>query len=190
MSLTSIYFFLFMTALIIIYFIVPKKVRWIVLLVGSCYFYLAGGLDIFCIACATVAITYFAAIWMEKASQDIKKKRLLLSAAVVLLLGFLTLTKVSSHYGWQYRWLVVPLGISYYTFSLIGYLADVYWKKEKAETNYLKLLLFTLYFPKIIQGPISKHKSIAGQLLEGHEFDYDNLCAGVQLAMWGYLKNL
>ncbi|EOS25712.1 hypothetical protein C806_01839 [Lachnospiraceae bacterium 3-1] len=190
MSLTSIYFFLFMTALIIIYFIVPKKVRWIVLLVGSCYFYLAGGLDIFCIACATVAITYFAAIWMEKASQDIKKKRLLLSAAVVLLLGFLTLTKVSSHYGWQYRWLVVPLGISYYTFSLIGYLADVYWKKEKAETNYLKLLLFTLYFPKIIQGPISKHKSIAGQLLEGHEFDYDNLCAGVQLAMWGYFKKL
>ena len=49
------------------------------------------------------------------------------------------------------RWLV-PLGISYYSFSLIGYMADVYWKKDKAEHNYLKLLLYMTYFPHILQG--------------------------------------
>lgn len=190
MSLTSIQFFIFIVTLIVLYFIIPKKVRWVVLLVGSCYFYLAAGIKVFCVACVTVAVTYLAALRIEKATKDKKKKKFILSVAVIIVLAVLALTKISVHFGWEYSWLVVPLGISYYTFSLIGYLADVYWKKEKAETNYFKLLLFTLYFPKIIQGPIQKHKSIAAQLIEGHTFSYNNLCAGIQLAMWGYFKKL
>lgn len=84
----------------------------------------------------------------------------------------------------------VPLGISYYTFSLIGYLLDVYWKKERAETNYCKLLLFALYFPKVFQGPISKHRDIAKQLNEGHRFDYRRYCFGWQRMLWGFFKKL
>lgn len=190
MSLTSIQFFIFITVLIVLYFVIPKKVRWIVLLAGSCYFYLAAGVKVFCVACATVAVAYLAALRIEKAAKDKKKKKLILWVSVILVLAVLAVTKISAHLGWEYRWLVVPLGISYYTFSLVGYLADVYWKKEKAETNYLKLLLFTLYFPKIIQGPIQKHRTLAGQLTEGHAFRYENLRAGIQLAMWGYFKKL
>lgn len=84
----------------------------------------------------------------------------------------------------------VPLGISYYTMSLIGYVADVYWRKEKAEKNICKLLLFALYFPKIFEGPISKHKNIAQQLNEGHRFDYEKFCFGLQRMLWGYFKKL
>lgn len=84
----------------------------------------------------------------------------------------------------------VPLGISYYTFSLIGYLLDVYWKKEKAEKNYLKLMLFAIYFPKVFQGPISKHRDIAAKLNEGHSFDYNRYCRGWQRMLWGYFKKL
>lgn len=188
MGLISIHFFIFLALLIVIYFVVPKKVRWIVLLAGSCYFYLAAGKKVFCEVCLTVAVTYLAAIWIEKAEQDMKKRKFILSVSVIIVLGFLMMTKLSHMY--VGGGIIVPLGISYYTFSLIGYLADVYWKKEKAEINYFKLLLFALYFPKIIQGPISKHRNIAAQLVEGHEFNYDNLCAGTQLAMWGYFKKL
>ena len=84
--------------------------------------------------------------------------------------------------------ILAPLGISYYTFSLIGYMADVFWKKEKAETNYFKLLLFTSYYPKILEGPISKHRTVAPQLVEGHRFDYQRVCFGLQRVVWGFFK--
>ncbi len=83
-----------------------------------------------------------------------------------------------------------PLGISYYTMSLIGYLLDVYWRKERAEKNYCKLLLFAIYFPKVFQGPIARHKDLAGQLCEGHGFDYHRYCFGWQRMLWGYFKKL
>lgn len=83
---------------------------------------------------------------------------------------------------------LAPLGISYYTFSLIGYMADVFWKKGKAETNYFKLLLFTAYYPKILEGPISKQRNVAPQLVEGHRFDYQRVCFGLQRVVWGFFK--
>lgn len=83
-----------------------------------------------------------------------------------------------------------PLGISYYTMSLIGYLLDVYWRKEHAEKNYCRLLLFAVYFPKVFQGPISRHREIAQQLNEGHRFDYQRYCFGWQRMLWGYFKKL
>ena len=88
-----------------------------------------------------------------------------------------------------YTW-IIPIGISYYCLSLIGYLADVYWKKERAEQNYFKLLLFALYFPKIVEGPISKHRIIGSQLTEGHPFDFKRVCFGLQRVLWGAFKKL
>ena len=85
---------------------------------------------------------------------------------------------------------IVPLGISYYTFSMVGYLADVYWRKDKAEKNFLKFLTWVLFFPKILQGPIARHKKLGEQINEGHVFDYERVCFGVQLALWGYFKKL
>ena len=85
---------------------------------------------------------------------------------------------------------LVPLGISYYSFSLISYLADVYWKKDRAEKSFFRLLAFTLYFPKILQGPISRHRELAPQLFEGHAFDYTRFCFGLQRMVWGYFKKL
>lgn len=88
-----------------------------------------------------------------------------------------------------YTW-IVPLGVSYYSLSLIGYLADVYWKKERAEKNWFRLLLFTLYFPKLLEGPISKHRTVAPRLAEGHRFDYTRFCFGLQRMVWGFFKKL
>ncbi len=84
----------------------------------------------------------------------------------------------------------VPLGISYYSMSLVGYMADVYWKKEKFEKNIFKLLLFALYFPKILQGPISKYRNISKTLFGENKFDYTHFCYGLQRMLWGYFKKL
>ncbi len=86
--------------------------------------------------------------------------------------------------------IIVPLGISYYTFSTIGYVMDVYWREYRAERNILKYLLFVLYFPHILQGPFARYNRLAHQLIEGHKFDYQRVCFGIQLMLWGYFKKL
>lgn len=86
--------------------------------------------------------------------------------------------------------IIVPLGISYYTFSAIGYVLDVYWRRYRAENNFFKYLLYILFFPHILQGPIARFDRLAHQLVEGHEFDYKRMCFGIQLMLWGCFKKL
>lgn len=86
--------------------------------------------------------------------------------------------------------IIIPLGISYYTFSTVGYVLDVYWKKYRAERNFFKYLLFVLYFPHILQGPFARYNRLAHQLTEGHTFSYERACFGIQLMLWGYFKKL
>lgn len=85
---------------------------------------------------------------------------------------------------------LIPLGISFYTFQSIGYLIDVYRGKYKPDTNLAKFALFVSFFPQIVQGPISRYDQLAGQLYEGHSFDYTRFKFGVQLILWGFFKKL
>lgn len=88
------------------------------------------------------------------------------------------------------RW-AAPLGISYFTLSLIGYLCDVMWEKTKAEKNPLKVLLFTCYFPQMTLGPFSRWDEMSNNnLFDGHKFDYQNFCFGLQRFFWGLFKKL
>lgn len=102
--------------------------------------------------------------------------------------GFPRKPTVFTDPGAKLTYWIIPVGFSYYSLSLIGYLADVYWRKEKAEKNYFKLLLFTIYFPKILEGPVSKHRTIAERLNKGHAFNYDHFCFGLQRVVWGFFK--
>jgi len=86
--------------------------------------------------------------------------------------------------------IIVPLGISYYTFSSIGYVLDVYWCRYGAEKEFFKYLLYILYFPHILQGPIARYNKLAPQLITGHKFDYKQMCFGIQLMLWGYFKKM
>ena len=86
--------------------------------------------------------------------------------------------------------LLLPLGISFYTLQAIAYMVDIYRGKARADRNPAKFLLFMSFFPQIIQGPIPRHGQLAHQLYEGHDFDYDRLCRGAQLMLWGLFKKL
>ncbi|MBQ6523642.1 MAG: MBOAT family protein, partial [Atopobiaceae bacterium] len=86
--------------------------------------------------------------------------------------------------------LLLPLGISFYTLQAIAYLVDIYRGKVQADRNPAKFMLFMSFFPQIVQGPIPRHSQLAHQLYEGHDFDYDRLCKGVQLMVWGLFKKL
>jgi len=86
--------------------------------------------------------------------------------------------------------ILFPLGISYYTFSSIGYLLDVYWRRYPAEKHFGKYLLYIIYFPHIMQGPIPRYDRLAPQLTAGYSFDYKRVTFGIQLMLWGYFQKL
>lgn len=88
------------------------------------------------------------------------------------------------------EWLVMPLGISYYTFSTVGYLLDVYWNRYACEDNFLRFFLYAIYYPHILQGPISRYSHLGRELKRDLVFNDRNLVHGAQLMTYGFFKKL
>lgn len=86
--------------------------------------------------------------------------------------------------------LIVPLGISFYTFQAVGYLVDVYWENIEAEKNYFKVLLFVSFFPQMTQGPISQYENLSKELFTPHKPSYENYSRGFQRLIWGFFKKM
>lgn len=86
--------------------------------------------------------------------------------------------------------LILPLGISFYTFQSMGYIIDIYRSQVKPEKNIAKYALFVSFFPQIIQGPISFYSDLSPQLYNGNDFDFANLKRGAELVLWGFFKKL
>ena len=133
------------------------------------------------------------------------QKRLIMTLALVINFGILAFLKyynffagslndVLGSFGVAFSAptlkLVLPLGISFYTFQSMGYIVDVYREKTAAQRNPFKLLLFVSFFPQIIQGPISIYDQLAHQLFEPHEFSFTRMKHGMELILWGFFKKL
>lgn len=218
MSFTDYLFMPLFIIVAILYYILPKRIRWIFLLAISIAFYCSWNSEVLPYILVAVLLAWVTGNLIENLYRKIairienepempadekktlqsktkKKCKWILLVNVSILVGMLVFSKAGKHILAILHMkgavsVVMPLGISYYTMSLIGYMADVYWKKEKAEKNILKLLLFAIYFPKILEGPISKHRLIAKQLNESTSFDYNTFCFGLQRMIWGYFKKL
>jgi len=139
----------------------------------------------------------------EKAKRARKAKHAAVTAVVllVLILVFskyvpealgLDLSKVNK--ALQERWLllklITPFGLSYYLLMAISYVLDVYWKRDRAEHNFLHLCLFISYFPLLTQGPISRYSQLREEFFREHGSAYDNLKAGALLILWGFFKKM
>ncbi len=186
-SFISFYFIAFVLLLLFLYYIVPRKVRWTILLTGSMIFYSLAGWKVLWMVLCTTLIVYCCALCIEVAPK--RQKKVFLFTGVFILLGMLVFCKLYGLCDMGFSF-VVPLGISYYTFSAISYMADVYYGKDQAETNYFKILLFVLFFPKILQGPISRHSYLGRQLTEGNRASFRDFVYGFQLVIYGYFKKL
>ncbi len=192
MTFVSWYFLFGFVIVATLYYIFPIKYRWVVLLASSILFYLRSGFHMLICVLISSLFTWLIGLVLSVAKIDHKrKKRLFITWLGILILALnLMFTKIISHFEITVNWFINPIGISYYTFSSIGYIADIYWKKEEAEKSPLKFILFILYFPKIMQGPIEKHRELAPKLIEGHRISYQNITYGIQLMLWGFFKKL
>jgi len=180
------------------------RLRWAGLLAASLYFYAVSDPRFLVQVLAATALCFALGLRIEAAADRGAKKRLL-TAGVLLLIGNLIAFKYASFINESLRALfaaagaaypvpmlgvLLPIGISFYTFQLISYLVDIFRGTVKAERHPGIFALYVLFFPKLIAGPIERAKQLLPQLHAEHRFDYQQVVDGLQLMLWGAFKKL
>lgn len=193
MTYISFYFYAFVAMIVILYYILPCRYRWIALLTGNIAFYMffyKVGWWIFLI---TIVVSYSAAMLISKLAGNAKKMILVLAITFVVVpwlavkSGDMILHEILQND--TVSW-IVPMGISFYTLQIISYLIDVYSGHCQVQSNLAKYALFISFFPQIMQGPIPRYNQLGKQLIEGHLFDEDKFTKGLYLIVWGFFLKL
>lgn len=207
MSFDSLNFIIFVLVGLIVYYVIPKKCQWIWLLILSYTYYISFGVKIVPFLLLTTCVIYiFGRILMKINEQELdrdaeqKKKRKVLILALVIVFGILAVLKYTGffveninslfHTKINVPNLILPLGISFYTFQSVSYIMDLYWKKIPGEKNFFRFALFISFFPQIMQGPIGRYSRLSNSLFKEHKFDLINIEHSVQLILWGFFKKL
>lgn len=199
MAFNSMGFLLFTVLAVVGYYLIPGRFQWIWLLIFSYLYYVSHGAGLLGYLLFSTVTTYVAGRCLERIKEK-KYQKAVVIITLILNFGMLGTLKylnfiilnvnriVQGHL--SYLELVLPIGISFYTFQSMGYLLDVYWKKTKAEKNLFRFALFLSFFPQILQGPIGRHSRLACQLYEKRRWEWKRAEEGVQRILWGFFKKL
>ena len=229
MLFTSYSFLAFLLILFLLYYIVPKKCQWVLLLIAGYVFYAHAGWECFLFIGVTTITTYGVGLLIDrnhnqqkaylaenKASLSKEEKKAykekqknkrfaLMVVCLVLNFGILAVLKYTnfaianingilemagSEKVLAFQDLILPLGISFYTFQSMGYLIDIHRGKYSAQKNLFKFALFVSFFPQLIQGPISRYDDLEKSLFAQHAFDWHTISYGLQRILWGFFKKL
>ena len=219
MLFTSYQFILFVLIALILYYVAPKRIQWIVLLCMNMLFYVYAGLSGIIFIVTTIITTYAGArlICREKdrsvrfieehkgdISRDEKKKlknislrkqKMFLTIVLFINFGILAVLKYTNMFIVTFTTFntvdfVLPMGISFYTFQSTGYMIDVYRGVADAEKNPFRYALFVSFFPQLVQGPISRWNDLKKSLFESHVFSWVNIQYGFERILWGYFKKM
>lgn len=218
MLFNSVDFLLFFPVVLLIYFIVPKKIRYIWLLIVSYYFYMSWNpWFVLCLIAATL-ITYLAGLFISRhregqqkvndTSKSQKTEKLIFVICLILNFSTLAVFKYTNFimdnvgqlmgqfdiaFARPAFDLILPVGISFFTFQSAGYLIDVYRGESRAETNLLKYALFISFFPNILSGPIERAKNMLPQINECKNmklWNYERITTGAVYMLWGYFLKM
>lgn len=205
MVFNSVQFLFFFPIVVFIYYILPQKVKWMWLLVTSYYFYMCWNVKYTFLLLFTTVTTYFTARILGKAKNYQGKRKNIIKkgsvfAGIAINLGILAVFKYGNFIidnmnqltgqGFNRFDLVLPVGISFYTFQSIGYVIDVYREEIEPERNLGKYALFISFFPQLVAGPIERSKNLLNQLYADHPFDYKRARDGLLLMAWGLFQKI
>ncbi len=207
MLFNSIAFLLFFPIVCLLYFCISAaqiRIRNLFLLVASYYFYMNWEPAYALLLLTSTIVTYLAALGIGHFEEKRKKKFCLVSS-LVLNLTILFLFKYYNFLAANIETafnacglgidipefsLLLPVGISFYTFQALGYSIDVYRGTTKVERDFPTYALFVSFFPQLVAGPIERSNNLLPQFKQKHSFDYDSVMAGVRLMVWGYFMKL
>ena len=200
MLFNSFEFIVFFIIVTLFYFLLPHRARWVLLLAASCIFYMAWNPWLIMLIAFTIAVNYFASIAISVSRGKRRKKRYLIAAMVInfsLLfifkyLGFMNSTMLALFDNWPVEAvnIILPMGISFYTFQAAAYTIDVYRGDIKAERHFGIFMLFIMFFPQLVAGPIERSKNLLPQFYEKHRFDFERAVSGVRIMLWGFFKKI
>ncbi len=196
-SVTFLYFFLLVSA---IFYLTPHRFRWIPLLAASYVFY--GCFDItYPIFLAIPTIIVFTAAALLERAKGRSARRGIFIAGIIASLSLLFIFKYINLFretfaGWfsggelKPLQLILPIGISFYTFKLVGYLADVYLQRLPAERHAGYFALYVAFFPQLLAGPIDRAITFIPELKKKVVLDWDRVGSGFRLVVWGLFKKI
>ena len=204
MLFNSVKFILFFPLVTLLYYITNHKYRWIILLIASYYFYMSWKPVYALLILLTTFMTYITAILIDKC-QSKKAKKGFLILNLVTNLGILFVFKyfnfISLSFNNLFNYfslphklpmleLLLPVGISFYTFQALGYTIDVYRGDTKVEKHFGIFALFLSFFPQLVAGPIERSSNLLPQFYEKHEIDLNKMKDGFVLILWGFFKKV
>lgn len=206
MLFNSLEFLIFFPTVAILYFLLPYRFRWLLLLVASYTFYMFWRIDYAIILVISTLIDYGCSRMMDRyAEEERAKRKPWLWLSLLSNLGILFTFKYYNFfngaaadlarlldvpYAAPAFELLLPMGISFYTFQTMSYTIDVYYGRIKAERHLGIFALFVTFFPQLVAGPIERAGNLLGQLKEKHDFDYQNAANGLKLMAWGLFKKI
>src|SRR5579872_1003865 len=200
-SFTFVFFFLTVTTL---YYLLPFKFRWALLLVASCIFYMAFIPIYIFILLGTIVIDFFAGLAIEKTRSRLRRKALLtvsiLSTCMVLCV-FKYYNFIVGNYNdlakalhWNYSVnilrIILPIGLSFHTFQSLSYVIEVYRGHQKAEKDFGIYSLYVMYYPQLVSGPIERPQNLLHQFSREVKFDWNIVAAGLKTMCMGYFMKL
>ena len=203
MLFNSIQFLIFFPIVTILYFVLPHRFRWFLLLAASCYFYMVFKPVYILILGFTIVIDYFAGIFIEK-SQG-KQRKFYLIMSLVANIGVLAIFKYYNFINLNFTWLLegfdlknpipyldilLPIGLSFHTFQAMSYTIEVYRDNQKAEYHFGIYALYVMFYPQLVAGPIERPQNVIHQFYEEHSFDYQRVTDGLKLMAWGMFKKV
>ncbi len=206
MLFNSFEFLIFFPTVIFLYFLLPHKFRWALLLIASYTFYIFWRVKYAIILLFSTLVDYICGRKMATYSDaDKKKRRPWLWISLLTNLGILFTFKyyvfasgaaedlalmLGMNYAAPAFEFLLPMGISFYTFQTMSYSIDVYHGRIKAEKHLGIFALFVTFFPQLVAGPIERAGNLLGQLKQEHHFDYNRVTSGLKLMAWGLFKKV
>ncbi len=201
MLFNSYQFLLFFPVVTVLYFLLPHKFRWALLLGASCYFYMVFKPIYILILALTIVVDYYAGIWIENAEGS--RRKLFLSLSIIANVGVLVFFKYYNFFVGNINEvfklansttsiplldIILPIGLSFHTFQAMSYTIEVYRGNQKAEKHFGIYSLYVMFYPQLVAGPIERPQNMLHQFHEKHEFNYDDVVVGLRMALWGLFK--
>ena len=201
MRFNSVHFLIFFPIVVLGYFVVPKKIKNLWLLIASYYFYMSWKPVYALLIFFSTLSTYLRGLAIDKSKSKAGAKAVL-AVNIIINIAILFYFKYFNFFieiitslvpGLQLQQnnnLLAVVGISFYTFQSLGYSIDVYRKKVPAEKNFLTYALFVSFFPQLVAGPIERSENLLPQLKKTYKFDYNRVTDGLVLMAWGFFKKM
>lgn len=205
MLFNSFAFAIFLPIVFALYWCLPHKYRWVLILIASYYFYMSWNVKYVVLILFTTVVSYVAALLLEKYRNRRYIYIYILTGTLVSCLGVLfffkyfnfvseSVSDVLQLFAIQTHPitlnLLLPVGISFYTFQTLSYVIDVYRGEVPAERHFGYYAAFISFFPQLVAGPIERTRNLLPQIKAQHEFDYTQASYGLKLMAWGFFKKL